>query len=165
VIKPMSIYFATHFVAAWQMTQPPGAPLDPGQFDSGGTLLWAFLRMVLALVFVLALAYVVVRYVSPRSLPAQGALGGLRPGEGLVHIIQTVPLGQRQYLHAVEAAGRYLLVASSEAGVQLLGEMDAAEAALRLEEAARARPAGGREGQALGGAFAERLAQILGRRR
>ena len=82
----------------------------------------------------------------------------------MVRVVDRVGLDARKSLYVVEVAGRWLLVASSESGVQLLSELDARSAEEAEQEAVKLRPAFGAQAAAVRGAFAEKLGQILHRK-
>jgi flagellar biosynthetic protein FliO len=92
--------------------------VSPEQFQSGGSLLWMFVQTILALGFVCLLAYVVLRVVLPR-------LNVGTAGRSMVNVIDRTALDQRRSLYVIEVTGRWLLIASSEGGVQLISELDA----------------------------------------
>ena len=45
-------------------------------------------------------------------------------GQSMVKVIDRTPLDQRRSLFVVEVTGRWLLLGSSEGGVQLISELD-----------------------------------------
>ena len=100
--------------------------LNPEQFQSGRSLLWMFVQTIMALGFVCLLAYVVLRIVLPR-------LNVATAGKGMVNVIDRTQLDQRRSLYVVEVTGRWLLIASSEGGVQLISELDAEKAEQEAE--------------------------------
>jgi flagellar protein FliO/FliZ len=102
------------------------AEVGPEQFQSGSSLLWMFVQTILALGFVCLLAYVVLRVVLPRLNVRTG-------GKSMVNVIDRTPLDQRRSLYVVEVTGRWLLIASSEGGVQLISELDAEKAEQEAE--------------------------------
>lgn len=99
-----------------------------------------------------ALAYAIFRWVLPR-------LNAARAAGGMVRVVERVPLDARRSLYVVEVTGRWLLVASSAAGVQLLAELDARTAEEAEREAARLRPQLGARTSFARGALARRLSQ------
>src|SRR6187397_3155261 len=99
---------------------------NPEQFQSGRSLLWMFVQTIMALGFVCLLAYVVLRIVLPR-------LNVATAGKGMVNVIDRTQLDQRRSLYVVEVTGRWLLIASSEGGVQLISELDAEKAEQEAE--------------------------------
>jgi flagellar protein FliO/FliZ len=143
-------------------------------FASSGTALGAqaatfggegggFLLMLLQTLFVLGLvcgiAYLVFRWVLPR-------LAVVRSANSMVRVVDVVGLDARKRLYVIEVAGRWMLVASSEAGVHMVSELDAGtaeEAALALE---RARQQNWKNfGASARSTFARQLARLTNRRR
>ena len=115
------------------------------------------LQTFVALGAVCGLAYVIFRWVLPR-------LAVTRSAGGMVRVVDRVGLDARKSLYVIEVAGRWLLVASSESGVQLLSELGARTAEEAEQEAVKLRPAFGAQAAAVRGAFAEKLGQILHRK-
>jgi flagellar protein FliO/FliZ len=122
---------------------------------------------VLALGLVCGLAYVIFRWVLPRMQ----SFGGT--GRHLVRVVDRVGLDARKSLYVIEVAGRWLLVSSSEAGVQLVSELDAETAEEAAAELERQRPNFRRAGlsstDVANGAspetLAEKFARILSKRK
>jgi flagellar biosynthetic protein FliO len=113
-------HFPILILALWQ------GEVGAEQFQSGSSLLWMFVQTILALGFVCLLAYVVLRVVLPRLQV------GAR-GQSMVKVIDRTPLDQRRSLFVVEVTGRWLLLGSSEGGVELISELDAEKAAQEAE--------------------------------
>jgi flagellar protein FliO/FliZ len=130
---------------------------DAPQFETGGGLLWMLLQTFFVLVFVCALAFVVIRL-----LPRQAGLGATG---SMLRIVDRVPLDQRRSLYVVKVAGRWLLVGSSEGGVQLISELDPEIAEQEAERAARERPTLGGVGAKARTVFADRLADLMKKKR
>ena len=131
-------------------------PSDSFNSGAGGaSFFMMFVQTMLALGFVCGLAYVIFRWLLPRLQVGRSA-------GRMVRVVDRASLDVRRSLYVVEVAGRWLLVASSEAGLQLLSELDAATAAEAEEEAARLKPTF--KTTIAGGAFAERLAQLINRK-
>lgn len=86
-----------------------------------------FTQTILALGFVCLLAWVVLRVVLPRLIV-------VGRGKSMVKVIDRTPLDQRRSLYVVEVTGRWMLIASSEGGVQLISELDAEKAEQEAEE-------------------------------
>ena len=80
-----------------------------------------FVQTIFALGFVCLLAYVVLRVVLPR-------LNVATAGKSMVNVIDRTQLEPRRSLYVVEVTGRWLLIAASEGGVQLISELDAEKA-------------------------------------
>ncbi|HUW66303.1 MAG TPA: flagellar biosynthetic protein FliO [Spirochaetia bacterium] len=79
-------------------------------------VLWVFLRTLLALPVVLALAYLTIRYVLGRK--------NLTAGPRRMRVVETLPLGGKGALVLIEMGGRYYLLAYQEGAVAVLKEMD-----------------------------------------
>jgi flagellar protein FliO/FliZ len=145
--------FTGAVLALWQETAPP----DIAPFD-GGAALSVLLQTILWLGVVCALIYVGFRWLLPRLAVA-------RSTHRMVRVVDAVALEPRKNLYVIEVAGRWMLVAASDAGVQLIGELDAAAA----EEAAAAAPARASAkkapGMLAGASFADRLARIMNKKR
>jgi flagellar biosynthetic protein FliO len=107
------------------------------------------LTSLLVLVIVCAVAWLAVRLLGRW-------MEGRRVGGG-VAVVARVPLEPRRALYVVEAAGRTLLLGSSEMGVTLITELDGA--ALAAEEGAHPRP------RSLGAAIGDAVALVRSRRR
>jgi flagellar biogenesis protein FliO len=118
---------------------------------------WMILQTLIALGFVCGLAYVIFRWLLPR-------LYSVGPGGGMVRVVERTGLDARKSLYVVEVAGRWLLIASSEAGVQLVSELDAEKAAEAARELEGGRPSFGSDAAAIKGAFAARLARVMNRK-
>jgi flagellar biogenesis protein FliO len=84
----------------------------------------AVLYMIVKMAFVLALAYVtilVLKWVSNRSQPVSQSSQNLR-------VLDTIRLSQNSALHLISAKGRLLLVGCSPGQVNLLQELNSADA-------------------------------------
>jgi flagellar biosynthetic protein FliO len=92
----------------------PGAPaaaeLEPSAYGL------ALLKVAVALVVVCALAYLALRLLR--------RIGSARRGSEALRVIEQCPLGPRQSLFLVEAAGRVFLLGSTDGGVTRLAEID-----------------------------------------
>lgn len=140
---------------AFALMQDAGFGGDAG--SGGASLFVMLLQTVVALAFVCGLAYFIFRWLLPR-------LNVVRAGGGMVRIVERAGLDARSHLYVIEVAGRWLLVSSSQAGVQLVSELDpkaAEDAAALLDER---RPTFGGDAAAVKKAFAERLARTIGRK-
>jgi flagellar biosynthetic protein FliO len=137
--------------------------LSPDQFQSGRSVIWMFVQTILALGFVCLLAYVVLRVILPR-------LNLAAAGKSIVTVVDRTPLDQRRSLYVIEVTGRWLLIAVSEGGVQLISELDAdkaAQASAVLRSAAtstRARASLNQAGVSARTAFSDVLARFGNRR-
>ena len=90
---------------------------------SGDTTLASFLWLIICVVLVMGLAYWFTRYVAGR-----GALRGFQPGRQMEALDQ-LPLGRDQSVVGARVGERYLLLGAGTAGVTLLAELTAEEAA------------------------------------
>lgn len=137
--------------------------INPEQFQSGRNVIWMFVQTILALGFVCLLAYVALRVVLPRL-----NLG--TAGKSMVQVVDRTPLDQRRSLYVIEVTGRWLLIAVSEGGVQLISELDADKAAEASElirsaaASARARTVLNQAGLNARTTFADVLARFGNRR-
>jgi flagellar biogenesis protein FliO len=88
-----------------------------------------YLRLMLVLSGILVLAVVAIRYWVPKVAAWK------RPSNGAIKVCASMQLEPRRSLYIVKAAESYMLLASSESGVQHLASLSAAEcAALEKEE-------------------------------
>ncbi len=94
----------------WQENQaiPPIGWLD---------IIWLLVRTIFALALVCGLAIVIFRYILPR-------LNAVSFNKSIVHVVDGASLDARKRLLVVEVAGKYMLLASSESGVQFISELD-----------------------------------------
>ncbi len=90
-----------------------------------------YVRLMLVLCGILALAVVAIRYWLPKFTVWN------KSAAGPIEICARLPLEPRRTLYIIKAANSYLLLASSEAGVQHLTALSAEECA-GLGQAARA---------------------------
>ncbi|HEX2272145.1 MAG TPA: flagellar biosynthetic protein FliO [Pyrinomonadaceae bacterium] len=122
-----------------------------------------FVQTILALGFVCLLAYVLLRVLLPR-------LNLSTAGRSMVTVVDRTPLDQRRSLYVIEVTGRWLLIAVSEGGVQLISELDAdkatqASAVLRsTATSTRARATLTQAGMTARTTFADVLARFGNRR-
>lgn len=116
------------------------------------------MQTVLALAFVCGLAYLIFRVILPR-LSGVGAFSS----NNMVRVIDRIGLEARKNLYVIEVAGRFLLIAASESGVQLIAELDAEAAAEAERELAQGRSAA--RSPVLGKSFADKLNDVLNNRK
>lgn len=83
---------------------------------------WLFVKMVLAMVIVIALAVVTIRYVIPKL-----AMVRTRGGEAGMRILDRMPLDARKAVYIIEVEERRLLIGVSENHVGLLAELSRKE--------------------------------------
>ena len=121
------------------------------------TFLWMLVQTIFALALVCGLAYVIFRVI----LPKLGANFGA--GDNMVRVVDRIALDARKSLYVIEVAGKWMLVASSESGVQLICELDAAEAKSAEQALARYRPAPA-GGTGPPKSFADKLNEVISRK-
>jgi flagellar protein FliO/FliZ len=117
--------------------------------------LWVLVQTIMALAFVCGLAYVIFRVIMPR-------LSAGFSSNNMVRIIDRIGLEARKNLYVVEVAGRWLLISSSDSGVQLIAELDAEAAAEAAQELARNRQSP--KNPILGKSFADKLNDVINRK-
>lgn len=105
------IYFLFSFLF-WQSGQPVPSV---GWLD----IIWLLIQTAIALTLVCGLAVLIFRYILPR-------LNAVSFNKSIVHVVDGTSLDARKRLIIVEAAGKYLLLAVSESGVQMVSELDGA---------------------------------------
>lgn len=97
-------------------------------------IVWLLIQTVIALAIVCGLAILIFRYILPR-------LNAVSFNKSIVRIVDGASLDARKRLMVIEVAGKYLLIAVSEAGVQLVSELEAnsvEEAVKKMAEAQKA---------------------------
>jgi flagellar biosynthetic protein FliO len=93
-------------------------------------ILWMLIQTAIALGLVCGLAILIFRYILPK-------LNVVSFNKSIVRVVDGASLDARKRLIVVEVAGKYLLLASSESGVQMISELDGEtveESIARLEE-------------------------------
>lgn len=113
-------------------------------------------QTVLALAFVCGIAYVIFRVILPRLATTYG-------GNSMIRIVDRAGLEARKTLYVIEVAGKWLLVAASEDGVQLISDLDP-KTAKEMEEAKIAGRESARSTLMNGRSFAEKLDALTGRK-
>lgn len=106
---------------------PSPTPLalgDPiAEFGSSSVdFTWLFLKMVFAMIFVIALAIVVIRFIIPKLTFNRGAAA-----RSDLRIVDRVPLDGRKSLYVLQVEGRRLLVGASEHHVGFIAELKASQ--------------------------------------
>jgi flagellar biosynthetic protein FliO len=132
-------------------------PTGTVPLESGSSFAWMMLQTLLALGLVCLLIYALFRWVLPRL----GASGSQR---GMVRVVDAMKLEPRKSLYIVEVAGRWLLIASSEAGVQLISELEAETARQEAELRARSQVSRKSVGSVVFDLFTDGLARLKNRR-
>jgi len=114
-------YFLFNYtVLFWQATPSVGW-LD---------ILWMLVQTAIALGLVCGLAVLIFRYILPK-------LNVVSFNKSIVRVVDGASLDARKRLIVVEVAGKYMLLALSESGVQMVSELDGGsveQAVERLEE-------------------------------
>ena len=142
-------------LAFWQ---PETAPFEGAPTGGGGmNFFLMLLQTLLALGLVCGIAYAIFRWILPRLTLA-------RASNSMVRVVDRINLDARKSLYVIEVAGRWMLIASSEAGVHLVSELDAKTAEEASDEVARQRHGLGASSAAVRSAFADRLAQIINKK-
>lgn len=107
----------------WQTETAPSV----GIFD----VLWMLVQTAFALALVCGLAVLIFRYILPK-------LNGVSFNKSIVRVVDGASLEARKRLLVVEVAGKYLLLAVSDSGVQMISELEGAtveEAIAKMESA------------------------------
>lgn len=120
------------------------------------TFLWMLVQTVLALAFVCGIAYVIFRVVLPRLATTYGG------GNSLIRIVDRMGLEARKTLYVIEVGGKYMLIAASEEGVQMISALDP-ETAKEFEASRVARNETSRLDMN-GRSFSQKLEELMGRR-
>jgi flagellar protein FliO/FliZ len=118
---------------------------------------WVLLQTIMALSFVCGLAYLIFRVILPR------VSGFGFSSNNMVRVIDRIGLEARKNLYVVEVTGRFLLIAASESGVQLIAELDAETAAEAERELAQSKRAA--RAPVPGKSFADKLNDVLNNRK
>lgn len=80
-------------------------------------LIWAVVRLLLALPLVLGLAYLVLKYGLAKRYATM-------PGNRRIKLVEQLPLGPKTVLSLVALGGRYYLLAHQDNSVSLIKELD-----------------------------------------
>jgi flagellar biogenesis protein FliO len=110
-------------ILLWQNTQP--VP-QVGWLD----ILWLLVQTAIALALVCGLAILIFRYILPR-------LNVVSFNKSIVNVVDGASLDARKRLIVVEVAGKYMLLALSESGVQMVSELDGAAVEKAVAEMAK----------------------------
>ncbi|HEX5035328.1 MAG TPA: flagellar biosynthetic protein FliO [bacterium] len=98
---------------------PIGATPDVVALGAGSVdFTWLFLKMIFAMIAVIALAIVILRYIVPK-------LGLHRRGSGRtdLRVVDRIPLDARKSLYVLEVEGRRLLVGASDNHLGLVADL------------------------------------------
>lgn len=102
------------------MASPFPTPDSLTEFGSSSVdFTWLFVKMVFAMLFVIALAIVVIRYLIPKL-----AMVRSRGTRCDFKILDRIPLDSRKALYVIQIEGRRLLIGASENHVGLLTELE-----------------------------------------
>jgi flagellar biosynthetic protein FliO len=112
--------------AALWLLQVTDAPRDIGAIGTSG---WEYLKLVLVLGLILALAFLVLRV----GLPLM--TGVRNPVPGAIQVAARYPLEPKKNLYVIRVGEDYLLLGTTESGMHHLTALDAARV-----EAALAKP-------------------------
>ncbi len=118
------------------------------------TFLWMLLQTIFALVVVCGLAYLIFRVILPRFAPTLG-------GNSMIRIVDRTGLEPRKNLYIIEVAGKWMLVAASEEGVQFISDLDP-DMAREMELSFRSQRES--RGSISGKPFSEVLNDLIGRK-
>lgn len=120
----------------------------------GLSFFWMLLQTIFALALVCGLAYLIFRIILPRLTVNFGT-------NNMVRIVDRVGLEARKNLYVIEVAGKWMLVASSENGVQFIAELNAEEARAAEEDLAKNRQ--NPTNSALATSYADKFSEVLSR--
>ncbi|HQU86269.1 MAG TPA: flagellar biosynthetic protein FliO [Pyrinomonadaceae bacterium] len=116
------------------------------------SFLWVLLQTIFALAFVCGLAYLIFRVILPRLTVNYGA-------NNMVRVVDRIGLEARKSLYVIEVAGKWMIVASSESGVQFIAELDAESAKFAEAEILKNRQLP--SNTAFGKSFADKLNEVI----
>jgi flagellar biogenesis protein FliO len=119
------------------------------------SFLWMLVQTIFALALVIGLAYLIFRVILPRLAVNYGS-------NNMVRVVDRIGLEARKSLYVIEVAGKWMLVASSENGVQFIAELDASSAKLAEEEILKNRQLPAH--LAFGKSFADKLNEVISRK-
>lgn len=111
-------------------------------------------QTIFALALVCGLAYLIFRVILPRLTVNYNA-------NNMVRIVDRIGLEARKSLYVIEVAGKWILVASSESGVQFITELDAEDAKIAEQEILRNR--GIATNNPVGKSFSDKLNEVINR--
>lgn len=109
-------------------------------------------QTIFALALVCGLAYLIFRVILPRLTVSYGT-------NNMVRVVDRIGLEARKSLFVIEVAGKWMLVASSESGVQFIAELDAESAKVAEQEFLKNR--GLPAGTGFGKSFSDKLNEIM----
>ncbi|MCD9185734.1 MAG: flagellar biosynthetic protein FliO [Pyrinomonadaceae bacterium] len=116
------------------------------------SFLWALLQTIFALALVCGLAYLIFRVILPRLTVSYGT-------NNMVRVVDRIGIEARKSLLVIEVAGKWMLIAASESGVQFIAELDAESAKIAEQEILKNR--GLPAGTGFGKSFADKLNEVI----
>jgi flagellar biogenesis protein FliO len=116
-----------YFIGLFQ--QSPTTSFESMPTEGSGSFIWMLLQTIFALGVVCGLIYLIFRWILPK-------LGTTHSTHGMVDIIDSVGIEPRKHLYVIKVAGRWMLISSSDAGVQFISELDAETAEEEFRELA-----------------------------
>ena len=123
---------------------------------SGLSFLWMMIQTVIALAVVCGVAYFLFRIVLPK-------FSFTGTGNSMVRVVDRISLDARKSLCIIEVADKWMLIAVSETGVQLVSELDAKAAAEAESMIAEARLS--KSGSLSAGDISGKVSEFLGRKK
>jgi flagellar protein FliO/FliZ len=112
-------------------------------------ILSSFAQMILSLAVVCGLIYLTFRVILPR-------ISGFQFSESVIKIVEKVPIDAKKNLCVIEVGGCWMLIGTSENGVNLISRLNETEVA-EIERKIALKS----QNQIKGGTFADKLAEVL----
>jgi flagellar protein FliO/FliZ len=112
-------------------------------------VLSSFVQMILSLLVVCGLIYLTFRVILPK-------ISGYQFAENVIKIVEKAPLDAKKSLCVIEVGGCWMLIGTSENGVNLISKLNETEVA-EIERKIALKS----QNQVKGGAFADKLAEVL----
>lgn len=100
---------------------------QPSELGSAGSEALAYIKLLVALGVVLAAAVFAVRVLLPRLA------AGRQAAPGVIQVAARLPLEPRKNLYVVKVGAEYLLIGTSESGMQCLTTLDRANIETTLD--------------------------------
>lgn len=105
---------------------PDAAPVE--ELNLG----WTLLRTFVVLGFVIMAIYITLNFGLRRLM----GIAAVPRGQGVVQVVERIPLDQKRAMFVIKAAGEYLLIGGGDSALQLIAKLDPAE----VEKAQQQRP-------------------------
>lgn len=118
----------------------------------GWEFLWMMVQTFIALGLVCGLAYLIFRLILPR-------MNVNFSSNSMVRIVDRIAVDSRKSLCVIEVADKWMLIAITENGVQLVSELDKDSAILAETEIKKIRDE--QSANAFGSNFAEKLTELM----